>query len=220
MAFGPAVDVPSDASAAAWLASALGTLWTVGGIVPPSYERHVLIEFLIEPALGWEEECELFAQLAPVLASHTTTPDRCWFAIWEGHGFDTTTTSYAAIATDDDDRRAIEARRQRLRDEDVRRNEAVRATLATLPAFDLPHRRYYLLHGPVSAASEIERPDGPFHQPPDLWWPDDRSWFVGGDVDLDWCCVGGSAPLAADVMAAIPSRTRLVSSADANASFD
>jgi len=95
-------------------------------------------------------------------------------------------------------------------EDDARRNESIRAALSIIPSFDLPNRRYFLLRGAVTAASQIERPDGPFRQPPDLWWPDDRRWFVGGDTDLDCCYIAGSERLLSAVGAEFPGQTRPV----------
>jgi hypothetical protein len=67
-----------------------------------------------------------------------------------------------------------------------------------------------LVCGAVTAASEIERPDGKFPQPPDLWWPEDRRWFVGGDTDLDWCYIAGSVRLVSAVAAEFQGQTRAV----------
>jgi hypothetical protein len=210
VAFGPAVRVPADASPALWIAPALGSFGTVGGLVPRGYERYLLFDYRGEEPLGWDGVCRLFEQLVPVLARHTSTPDHCWFAIWEGYGFDTSMTRLAAEATDDEERREFERERRRLRDDDVRRNKAIRLALSRLPSFDLPHRRYYLFRGVASAASKIERPDGNFPQPPDLWWPQDRQWFVGGDTDLDWCYIAGPGRLISGVGAGFQGRTRTV----------
>lgn len=217
--FGPLVHVPADATAARWIAAALGGFGSVGGLVPQGYQRYLLLDFRGGEPLGSEGVCRLFGQLVPVLAPRTTTPDQCWFAIWEGHGFGSFTTSVVALQPpkDDGERRELERERRRLRDDDLRRNTEVRSALSELPSFDLPNRRYYLLGGAVTAASGIERPDGPFPQPPDLWWPQDRRWFVGGDTDLDWCYVAGSEGLVATVDAALSGRTRPVDWRDANA---
>jgi hypothetical protein len=178
VAFGPAIRVPSDASAALWIAPTLGIFETVGGLVPQGYERYLLLDYR-----GWEPRrfdgvCRLFEQLVPVLASHTSTPNHCWFAIWEGHGFD--------------------------------RDKSIRTALSRLPSFDLPYRRYYLVCGAVAAASEIDRPGGTSRQPPDLWWPEDRRWFVGGDTDLNWCYIAGSVGLVSAVAAEFQGQTRAV----------
>jgi hypothetical protein len=130
--------------------------------------------------------------------------------IWEGYGFGTSGTVLAATPTDDGERRRLARERRRLRREDARRNRSVRTALSRLPCFDLPNRRYFLLEGAVTAASKIERPDGRFPQPPDLWWPEDRQWFVGGDTDLDWCYIAGSGELTSAVSAAFQGQARAV----------
>jgi hypothetical protein len=208
--FGSAISVPADAAAARWIAPTLGIFGTVGGLVPYGYERCVLIDYRGEEPLGWDGVCTLFEQLVPVLARHTSTPDDCWFAIWDGYGFDTSMTLLAASVRDGEERRELERERERLREDDARRNKSIRLALRGLPSFELPNRRYYLLHGGVTAASKITRPDGEFPQPPDLWWPADRAWFVGGDTDLDWCYIAGSERLVSAVRAEFAGRTRAV----------
>jgi hypothetical protein len=39
------------------------------------------------------------------------------------------------------------------------------------------------------------------YHPPGIWWPEDRSWVVGGDVDLDSTFVAGDEELIAAVLA-------------------
>jgi hypothetical protein len=119
-------------------------------------------------------------------------------------------TLLVAMPRDDEERRDVERERQRLREDDAQRNKSIRTALSRLPSFDLPNRRYYLVGGAVTAASEIERPDGKFPQPPDLWWPEDRRWFVGGDIDLDWCYIAGSVRLVSAVAAEFQGQTRAV----------
>jgi hypothetical protein len=57
-----------------------------------------------------------------------------------------------------------------------------------------------LLQGPLEASEDFyEFPACP----PNLWWPDDRTWCVGTDIDLMTTYVGGSGAcieaLVADV---------------------
>jgi len=193
-----------------WIAPLLGTFGTVGGLVPQGYERYVLLDHRAEEPLGWDGVCWLFDQLVPVLGSHPSTPDDCWFAIWEGYGFDTSVTLLAATPSDGAERRELDRERQRLREDDVQRNTSIRTGLNRHPSFDLPNRRYYLVRGAVTAAAKMRRPDGECPQPPDLWWPEDRRWFVGGDTDLDWCYIAGSEHLVSAVGAEFPGRTRAV----------
>lgn len=69
------------------------------------------------------------------------------------------------------------------------------------PTFGTPGRDEVLLAGrladavsPVSLDEHAELPD--------LWWPRDRAWCLGGDVDLASTYVGGSPALIADLLAA------------------
>lgn len=212
MTFGSAVGVPSDASAAGWITAKLGPFGTVGGLAPSDYERYLLLDYREhgDEDPGFEGVCRLFEQLAGLLLRHTSTPGSCWFAIWEGYGWESSSTLLAATPTNVRERARFARERQRLRREDTRRRRSVRESLGAIPTFELPSRRYYLVRGPVRAASQIERPDGGLPQPPDLWWPDDGRWFVAGDTDLDWCYVAGVDDVVSEVAASFPGRTRLV----------
>ena len=55
----------------------------------------------------------------------------------------------------------------------------------------LPSRDYMLFTGPLAAVPELAA-EGGFWQTPNLWWPDDRAWFVSTDIDLLDTYVGGS----------------------------
>jgi hypothetical protein len=95
---------------------------------------------------------ELVSPLIDVLERHTTTPGRCWFAVWNGFG-------------------------------------ATRADVRSAPTFHVPSRDYHLLVGPIGAASETML-DPPWNQSANLWWPDDHSWCVATEIDLDTTYIG------------------------------
>ncbi|MFF8726915.1 hypothetical protein ACF073_10535 [Streptomyces sp. NPDC015171] len=68
------------------------------------------------------------------------------------------------------------------------------------PAFTAPGRTEVLLAGRLTdAVSPVSLDE--FAELPDLWWPQDRAWIVGGDVDLVSTYVGGSPELIADLLA-------------------
>ncbi|MFD3727546.1 hypothetical protein [Streptomyces sp. NPDC058671] len=70
-----------------------------------------------------------------------------------------------------------------------------------VPTFPTPERDEILLSGPLAdAVSPVDLDE--FAELPDLWWPQDRAWCVGGDVDLVSTYVGGSEQLVADLLAA------------------
>jgi hypothetical protein len=72
-----------------------------------------------------------------------------------------------------------------------------------IPRLELPGRRYYLTRGRVDDATRSfsgRDSPGPY-RPPNLWWPDDRSWFVSTEVDFCWTYVGGTTPSIDAVLA-------------------
>ena len=68
------------------------------------------------------------------------------------------------------------------------------------PAFTVPGGRgLLLLTAPVSrAAASLCAP--PFQQSPNLWWPGDRAWCVGTDIDHMSSYVGGTRQCVADIL--------------------
>lgn len=87
---------------------------------------------------------------------------------------------------------------------------AIRAELDGLPAFETfslgsPFRRYVLLRGPVEAATQLPDPGEPgSFRRPDLWWPDDRRWFVATDTDFWSLYVGGDEAMIDELAASVP----------------
>ncbi|MER7049248.1 hypothetical protein [Streptomyces jumonjinensis] len=72
-----------------------------------------------------------------------------------------------------------------------------------VPTFETPHRDRVLLSGPLAdVASPATGNDDIWAELPDLWWPQDRAWCVGGDVDLVGTYIGGCPELIAEVLAA------------------
>ncbi|QTE02817.1 hypothetical protein [Streptomyces cyanogenus] len=69
------------------------------------------------------------------------------------------------------------------------------------PTFETPGRDEVLLAGRLAdAVSPVSLDE--FAELPGLWWPQDRAWCLGGDVDLASTYVGGSPELIADLLAA------------------
>lgn len=208
--FGAAVVPASDAEAAAW--------------VQERFDRQLVSCVGFEAYLrighsspGDDEPVdaspELVCAIAEMGVRHTSTPDLAHIAVWEGHGWVGTSTYWieqrpgrgvlvrAAAAIR---RRVLQARARRQQLAEQRR---LVGQLSAIPSFELPNRRYHLLTGPVSAAAGIRSPaDGVEPQMPDLWWPDDRAWFVSTDTDLDFTVVAGSEAFVSELGAAWPGR--------------
>lgn len=83
-----------------------------------------------------------------------------------------------------------------------------RRGLEQVPLFDLPNRRYHLMHGARHAATTISEPGADRLQIPDLWWPDDRRSFVATGTDLDWTYIAGSQAFIAETSRPSPIEAR------------
>lgn len=125
--------------------------------------------------------------LVDVLAHHTMTPGRCWFAAWEGFGSleDGSAAIHFLI-----DGSATEAPPPGQYREKPKRH----------PRFTLPHRGYYLAKGAVTDALETVYGFQADYRSASLWWPDDRAWCVATEIDFDWTYVGGSKECIAAVL--------------------
>jgi hypothetical protein len=168
-------------------------------IAHPEMQLHQISAPAGEPARAWNDRSlsvswgslpiEPRRALVEILTPATTTPDRCWFAVWEGFA--------------DVDHGGVAAR------------------------VALPGRSYLFASGPVEAGSTLLS-GASFDQSPNLWWPDDRAWFVATEIDYAWTYVGGSeatiaAVLADDRLEALPARLTDLPFADAdtiNAALD
>ncbi len=187
MIFGDDVESASTVSPAQWIAGSCRGRWgTVGALVP---DRYPLLLRVDAPAPDIDDWWSAYRHLFEIIAStgtpHTSSPDRAWFAIWEGHGFNTGMTEAAGAA--------------------------VGAALRQVPRFDLPHRSYHLLSGAVDAVTRLVRP-GTSRQwcHPDLFWPDDRRWFVATDVDFWALYIGGDNDFIGELERRVPTSAEVV----------
>lgn len=177
-----------DLTPAKWIADRLHPFaQDAGAIIPPGFDAYARI---FHPAARRDGQDRLprtgtlplhiARALVGVLGNHTRTPERCWFAAWEGWGDPVFATSGAG-------------------------NDAAAPPAITVvprpnrPTFKVPGRGYYIARGPLSAALETVYGATFHYQSASLWWPDDQAWCVATEVDFDWTYVGGSK----DCMAAV-----------------
>lgn len=216
MIFGDRIRAALTAEPAAWIAGRCGGAWgTVGSLVPNDYATVLRVYPPDDdPDDWWEAYRRLFGTIATIGARHTSTPGAAWFAVWEGHGFASATRMYVwseHIDLDDEAAAEIEAERARWLREDERRRAEVRDALSSMPRFDLPDRSHYLLTGGVDAVTELREPGFPERfQRPDLFWPDDRRWFVATDVDFWSLYVGGDRDLVDELARTVDVPTAVV----------
>lgn len=203
MIFGETLHPAPSPAPAGWLSRSCSVRpWTVDGLVPSQYESIIRLHAPDpEPDGWWERYRDVFNIVTSIGAVHTSTPDLAWFAIWEGHGFGISSgeMGWRHPPADEEERRQREELRERHRNAARERNARIGPALATVPRFELPDRTYYLLQGPLSALVGLRYPDDDGWKNPDLFWPDDRSWFAATDVDFWSLYVGGSTEFTSEL---------------------
>lgn len=167
-----------------------------GRQVHPAVQWHTLVGAPSPHAHGsdlWQDgepeqgnlALEPLLALCEVLARHTTTPEDCSFALWEGWG-------------------QLHGARTRLGpDGGVALEPLLSPDELAVPRLRLPGRENLLFQGPLSAMRELVQYDGPevwWTQSPALFWPADRSWCVATEIDLDSTLVGAGTDAVADVL--------------------
>jgi hypothetical protein len=125
--------------------------------------------------------CAVSKRLVGVLADYTERPDRCCFAVWDGWGTPTLFFGFADGTPEEAKRRV-----RRVAEAEI---ASWSELLETAPAFTASQRPMRLLAGLLAALAEFYEPH---RDPPSLWWPEDRAWCVGTDIDLMTTYVGGS----------------------------
>jgi hypothetical protein len=159
------VTASEDVPAADWIASRLHPFGMDTGSVIPT---------------GFEAYCRTrdHVGLVTILERHTSTPDRCWFCLWDGYG-SLHPGGKAGLSEG--------AKRPRLRRFSLRLPQfAPRRPQSKL--VELPNREYRLFIGAVVAGEGWDLG-------PNLWWPYDRAWCVASEMDLDYTLVGGTEEL-------------------------
>jgi hypothetical protein len=123
------------------------------------------------PGDWWELYRQLFDLVASIGASHTTTPDLAWFAVWEGHGFGVSSGEMGWMhpPANDEEGRAREASIERNSAAVNERNARVGPALAAVPRIALDDRSYFLLEGPLSGLNGLRYPDDDGWRNPDLF---------------------------------------------------
>lgn len=125
--------------------------------------------------------------VAELLRGGTSTPEACFFGLWEG--YDLAGTPLVGEGS---------APAEPLCDPVP---EAVRAG----PVFELPHRRYLLYEGPVEALYtpplELDELSVPRNQTANLAWPTDHAWCLASEIDFASTYVAGSEALVRSLVA-------------------
>ncbi len=141
---------------------------------------------------------EVLAALCDVLTEHTTTPERCFFCLWEGWGWIGSSSTGPPVA------RASRAGAAHVSFDDPIA-PAFSPEELSRPRLRLPSRKYLLLAGRLEAALQIGHWIGPQRfepQSPNLFWPADRAWCLASEIDFDSTLLGGTTELVTAILQA------------------
>ena len=146
---------------------------------------------------------ELLRVLCAVLDKHTSTPDSCWFCLWDGYGWlhdsGVSTMESRLIGTFAPPPSSVAGVTP-----SASLPPVLRAAVLNAPRVSLPYRDYLLFEGPLEAATDLgwTMPSGGFvPQSPNLFWPHDHAWCVASEIDLFCTLVAGSNALAENLLA-------------------
>lgn len=199
----------SDLSPADWYvgdAAPLGLRSTLGPSGFTSYAR--LLHGEMSPGHGDRTEGhlnkEILAALCEVLAKHTTTPDDCCFALWEGYG-DIHGGEPAGFLTAFSGPPKWPSRIFTTEKPPPPIPPAFPPQVMEGPLLTANGQDHFLFGGPLSEAGQWGAASYGHGIPrdlnsPNLMWPTDRAWFVTTHIEGTWTGIGGSAALIDDLL--------------------
>jgi hypothetical protein len=187
----------TDVAPGDWIATSRVPWMRLVTFGPDGFERYARLRFTPDPQWPGQRandvdfpdrgtEPDQVRAVLDVLARHTSTPDDCWFALWEGWG--DLSGGDAAIAYRGGEQGPT---RRRI-------DPAFPPSVLDGPKLVIPHRAFLLFRGPLSAAGDWgaapmwpgqPRPHLP---PPAFVWPADHAWCVANDIDAHWAGIGAS----------------------------
>jgi hypothetical protein len=197
-----------DVSAADWVVQSDLPWERLVGFGPAGFDSYARLRFLPDPVRPGQSENDAehdgrpdqLSILIEVLATHTSTPDACYFCVWDG--FDDTTAGAWYI---DPERAGAWLPRP-----DAQPGYAPLPTASPStpqpPKVMVPGRAYWLFRGPLA---DVGRWDAAQEWPagyrldaaePAFIWPPDHTWCLANDVDPHWAGVGGTTALISSLM--------------------
>lgn len=186
--------VPIDGwGAGQWLRRSLTTFAIdVGSFLPDHFEAYARIDHTdADQRAEGSLPRDLIAPLVEHLRIGTSTPDQCYFAVWEGFGVGQVTLRFEAGTSRGEKKKAWAS---------IPGPESWKSRSPTL---ELPARSYHVFSGPIEGAtSDLSGSGLDFRwQSANLWWPADHAWCVATEVDFEWTYVGGSRACIAAILA-------------------
>jgi hypothetical protein len=192
----------------------------IGICIPAGFESYVLIRPKSSEDNSHQIGLTPISDYLEILADFTTTPEDCFHALWEGHGWLNSGVNifmpikhpiiFRIAKTNPFNYLSSWTRKIRRGRRTFSVNEIPFNTLPEgiwgLPRFQLPYRDYLLMRGPLREALNIgsELFDHFSPETPNLIWPKDKSWIFVKEIDYSVVLVGGSQKMIRNILFAYP----------------
>jgi hypothetical protein len=195
-------------SPADWLVSSEWPWWRLVTFGPAGFGAYARLRFLPDPAFAGQRandvqpsagppEDEQLRMLFDMLATHTTTPDDCYFCLWDGYGgIHGGAGISVVVASEDGEPQPAPVP-----------EPAFGPDVLDGPRVVVPGRAYLLFRGPLAdagdwGAAELWPGQARFDMPgPAFAWPADHAWCVASDVDPHWAGIGADKPVIDQLIA-------------------
>lgn len=193
----------AEFSAADWVGS-------VGELGPVGFEAYARVLHPWTDGFDGSERVEghlpedELADLCAVLSHHTSTADRCFFALWDGYGeiYGGESVAFLTTFTGPAPWPGRLFGKPRPKEPPP---PAFAAAVIDGPRLTVDSRDHLLFAGPLSDAGAWGAAAYGVGVPrdlnsPNLFWPDDHAWFVTTDLEGTWTGVGGSDDLVQELL--------------------
>lgn len=192
-----------DVAQAAWFAKSEAPWTQLCSLGPSGFERYCRLFHLLREGVDEDDADELvnvegdldethLERLTAILSRYTSTPDDCFFGLWDGFGDIHGSPSVGFLRMG--------------RGTPTEVPPAFPREVITGPRVQIPNRSYLLFRGPLLDAGQWGAAElAPGHprsiNSPNLIWPYDRAWFVATEIDLPWTGIAGTSALVDDLTA-------------------
>jgi hypothetical protein len=191
--------------------------WFVDDAAPPALRAHVgpsgfaaYVRVLHTRTSQGERfeghlDAPLLAALVKDLAAHTSTPDECFFALWEGYG-DIHGGEAAGFLTAFSGSPLWPGRMFSRERPKAPPPPAFPPHVMNGPLLTVNGEQHFLFTGPLGEAGQWGAASYGAGVPrginsPNLMWPADHAWFVTTNIEGTWTGVGGTESLIATLLA-------------------
>ena len=178
----------SDLSAADWIATS-ELVWSDLVVFGPSgFAAYSRLRFIPDPAfegqrendvaLDWDaipDVADQWRALLELLAAHTSTPQECYFCLWDGWP--------------DPPHSLLQVPKLK-----IPRSDGIPMRAYFLFRGPLPAAVDWVGDGAMQGGPRVWPAGVPGYEPAFVW-PADHAWCVANDVDPHWAGIGGDAPL-------------------------